>query len=91
VSALHGPSIVGSTSATRGTVASGSPITSNPLLGPLQSTGRSPATFEPGAGSPALRAGSHCDATDERGIRRPSRGCDLGAFEATPAQANLDR
>ena len=86
VSALHSPSIIGETSATRGTVASGSPITSDPLLGPLQSHGRSPATMEPAAGSPALGAGKRCDAADERGIRRPRRGCDLGAFEVTPAR-----
>jgi hypothetical protein len=85
VSALHSPSIIGMTSAPRGTMASGSPITGNPLLGPLHSNGRSPATMQPGAGSPALGAGKRCDATDERGTRRPRRGCDLGAFEVTPA------
>lgn len=85
VSTLPGPSIIGQISATRGTVSSGAPITADPLLGPLQGNGRSPATMKPAAGSPALRAGTHCDATDERGIRRPTRGCDLGAFEVTPA------
>jgi hypothetical protein len=87
VSALQSPSIIGQASATSGTAASGSPITSDPLLGPLQSNGRSPATMAPAAGSPALRAGTRCDATDERGVRRPRRGCDLGAFEATPPGA----
>lgn len=85
VSALQSPSIIGATSAARGAVASGSPITSNPLLGPLQSNGHSPATMEPAADSPALWAGTHCDATDERGTPRPANRCDLGAFEETPA------
>jgi hypothetical protein len=85
LSSLHSPSLIGATSAGRAAVASGSPITSNPLLGPLQSNGQSPATMEPAADSPALRAGTHCDATDERGTPRPANGCDLGAFEETPA------
>jgi hypothetical protein len=85
VSALQSPSIIGSTSTARGAVASGSPITSNPLLGPLQSSGPSPATMEPAAGSSALHAGRHCDAHDERGAPRPVTGCDLGAVEETPA------
>lgn len=85
VSALLSPSIIGVTSAARGTVASGSPITSNPQLGVLESDGQSPATMEPAADSPALGAGMGCDATDERGTRRPANHCDLGAFEQTPA------
>lgn len=83
--AVQSPSIIGATSTARGAVASGSPITSNPLLGPLQGNGGSPATMKPAADSPALRAGRHCDANDERGTPRPVTGCDLGAVEVTPA------
>jgi hypothetical protein len=37
----------------------------------------------PGSGSPALGAGTSCDATDELGNPRPANGCDLGALELT--------
>ncbi len=82
---LLSPSVIGATTAQGGAQASGSPITSDPLLGPLQSNGGSLETIRPGPSSPALGAGSRCDVTDELGTPRPTAGCDLGALEQTPA------
>lgn len=57
-------------------------------------------TSQPSSDAAVIRASrldpaAFDDTTDERGIRRPSRGCDLGALEETPvgglAQANLPR
>jgi hypothetical protein len=82
---LTSPTIVGSTGTANGATVAGTPITSNPLLGPLQNNGGSLQTMRPAAGSPALGAGSSCDATDELGAARPANGCDLGALELTLA------
>ncbi len=59
----------------------GSLVVGDPLLGSLQVNGSGPATIVPGAGSPAIGAGTSCDATDELGYARPTSGCTLGAFE----------
>ena len=64
----------------------GTPLTSDPLLGPLQfNGGPGMATMELKPGSPALKVGSGCPAVDERGVSRPAGLCDLGAFQATVA------
>jgi hypothetical protein len=76
--------IVGAITALRGATTAGSPITSDPMLGPLQINGGPLATLMPGPGGPALAAGQQCDATDELGTPRPRRRCDLGALEQTP-------
>jgi hypothetical protein len=68
----------------------GSPITADPLLGPLQANGGPTPTMAPATGSPAIDAGdAQCLdlagtplATDQRGEPRPAgRACDLGAYE----------
>ena len=81
-SSLASPSIIGATAAVRGASSGGSPITSNPQLGSLQVNGSGPATMAPGPSGSAVGAGSSCDATDQRGVARPSSGCTLGALQA---------
>jgi hypothetical protein len=83
-SAVQNVSIVGVTDNTGGTV-TGSPITSDPLLGTLAASGTNPQVMKPGAGSPALGAGVSCNPLDELGTPRPSSGCDLGAYQTPPA------
>jgi hypothetical protein len=84
---LTGPSIIRTIDTNNNATASGSPITSDPMLGPLQTNGGSEQTMKPGASSAALGAGSSCDATDELGTLRPTNGCDLGAYEQTAPRA----
>jgi hypothetical protein len=81
------PNIVVSNAAT-GTL-TGSPLTGDPLLGPLANNGGpGMLTMLPGAGSPALKAGTAtgAPATDERGTARPAGGpIDLGAVQVSAA------
>jgi hypothetical protein len=84
-STLKGTNIVGASRTAGGANMSGTPLTADPLLGPLASYDHRPATLTPRAGSPALAAGNHCDVTDELGTPRPTERCDLGALEQTPA------
>ncbi len=86
-SRLVSASIIGTTRTSHGARASGTPITTNPLLGPLQNNGGSLQTIRPAAGSAALRAGNSCDPRDELGTPRPPNRCDLGALEQTVAAA----
>ena len=76
----------------------GTPLTADPQLGPLQSNGGLTQTLAPQTGSPAIDAGSAFGlTTDQRGQRRPSNfisipdradGSDIGAVElAAPAPA----
>ncbi|MFL6261388.1 MAG: choice-of-anchor Q domain-containing protein [Thermoanaerobaculia bacterium] len=70
-----------------------SPI--NARLGPLAGNGGPTPTLALLAGSPAIDAGNPsppgsgtgaCEATDQRGVRRPGgAACDIGAFEVTAA------
>jgi Divergent InlB B-repeat domain len=72
----------------------GTPLTADPLLGPLQDNGGPTETMAPAAGSPAIDAGdSFGETTDQRGDPRPvdfpgientvgGDGADIGAFEA---------
>ena len=55
----------------------------NPLLLALQDNGGLTLTREPGAGSPAINAGSpsDCPVLDQRYYSRPDR-CDIGALES---------
>jgi len=80
--------IVVSDSASAGTL-SGTPMTADPLLGPLAANGGpGMQTMLPGSGSPALKAGttSGAPATDERGTARPAGGpIDLGAVQVSVA------
>ena len=67
----------------------------DPKLGPLAGNGGPTPTLALLAGSPAIDAGNPsppgsgtgaCEATDQRGARRPGgTTCDIGAFEATAA------
>ncbi|HEY5316743.1 MAG TPA: choice-of-anchor Q domain-containing protein [Solirubrobacteraceae bacterium] len=70
---------------------SGTPLTGNPLLGALANNGGpGMLTMLPGAGSPALKAGTTTNApmTDERGTARPAAGpIDLGAVQVSAAGA----
>jgi hypothetical protein len=71
----------------------GSPLTSDPLLGPLQDNGGPTDTLEPAPNSPAIDAGKASSlTTDQRGERRPfdfsgvtnaagGDGSDIGAYE----------
>jgi hypothetical protein len=79
----------------QGTVV-GSPLTADPLLGPLQANGGPTPTMALAPGSPAIDAGDpQCLdlagaplATDQRGEPRPvGPACDLGAYEAALASA----
>ena len=76
---------------------SGSPLTADPLLGPLQDNGGPTPTMAPAAGSPAIDAGSASGlGTDQRGDPRPvdfpalpdaigGDGADIGAVEVQSA------
>jgi hypothetical protein len=69
----------------------GSPLSADPLLGPLRDNGGPTATMAPAANSPAIDAGSAFGlTTDQRGQSRPSNfdaianagdGSDIGAVE----------
>jgi hypothetical protein len=77
-----------------GTV-SGSPLTADPLLGPLQDNGGSTQTMAPSSTSPVIDQGSAFGlATDQRGLPRPfdfpstanaADGSDIGAVELQAA------
>lgn len=67
-----------------GATVTGSPLTSDPQLGPLQANGGPTVTMAPAAASPAINAAgaTGCPATDQRGVTRPQTGdCDIGAVE----------
>jgi hypothetical protein len=76
-----------------GTV-SGSPLTADPLLGPLQNNGGPNQTMAPSSASPVIDQGSALAlATDQRGLQRPvdfasipnaADGSDIGAVELQP-------
>ena len=69
----------------------GSPLTANPLLGPLQDNGGPTQTLAPADGSPVIDAGAAFGlTTDQRGLSRPfdfsaianaADGSDIGAVE----------
>jgi hypothetical protein len=83
---------IGQPSGDTGTL-SGSPITADPLLGPLQDNGGPTQTMALLPGSPAIDGGSSFGlSTDQRGDPRPvdfsgipnaagGDGADIGAFE----------
>lgn len=80
-------------------------VSVNPQLGSLQNNGGTTMTHALLPGSPAIDAGNQsppgsggtvCEATDQRGQRRPTDGngdgvarCDIGAFEAATATAPI--
>jgi hypothetical protein len=83
------PSIVTNMSTINGAVTNGTPITSNPDLGPLSSNSGLTPTMALLPNSPALGAGtsnSSVPATDQRGVARGSV-IDLGAYQGTPSTA----
>jgi hypothetical protein len=64
----------------------------DPRLGALASNGGPVETRAPAVGSPAIDAvptsGAGCSATDARGVTRPKgAGCEAGAYEVAPAEA----
>ncbi|MGE0324160.1 MAG: choice-of-anchor Q domain-containing protein [Polyangiaceae bacterium] len=66
------------------TVAEGSLISADPMLGPLQDNGGPTLTMAPLQGSPVLDGANdaYCEAADQRGLARPSGDhCDIGAVE----------
>ena len=65
-------------------------MTGDPGLAPLAYWGGPDGmlTHALGSLSPAIDAAAGCIAVDQRGVDRPQgAGCDLGAYEATPAEA----
>jgi hypothetical protein len=83
------PNIVTSTNTINGAVTNGTPITSNPDLGTLSSSGGLTPTMPLQPNSPALGAGasnSNVPATDQRGVARGSV-IDLGAYQGTSSTA----
>ncbi len=60
----------------------------NPKLGPLANNGGPTKTHALYSGSPAVNAGSCAETADQRGIGRPSAGCDIGAYEYNSAAIN---
>jgi predicted outer membrane repeat protein len=58
-------------------------VSGDPQLGPLADNGGKTHTFALQYGSPAIDAGDNatCATTDQRGVARPIRSCDLGAYE----------
>ncbi len=64
--------IVGTSSGREGGTITGSPLTGDPLLGPLAANGGLTPSMAPQPGSPALDAGSSFGlTTDQRGLKRP--------------------
>jgi hypothetical protein len=83
--------LVGTMAARETGTVTGSPLTGDPKLGPLQDNGGPTSTMAPAADSPVIDAGSAYGlATDQRGQRRPfdvpgranaGDGSDIGAIE----------
>jgi uncharacterized repeat protein (TIGR01451 family) len=73
----------------------GTPITDDPLLGPLADNGGpGMLTYALLPGSPAHNGADDiaCPATDQRGIPRPQgAACDLGAYEMGEADLAIDK
>jgi hypothetical protein len=66
------------------TTITGSPLTSDPLLGVLGPNGGLTPTRVPSAGSAVIDAGgpTGCPAVDQRGVARPQGGgCEIGSVE----------
>ncbi len=77
----------------------GSPLLSNPMLGPLKNNGGLTPTMKPAANSPVIDAGQAFTSTDQRGDPRPvdfpgipnapgGDGADIGAVEVQKACTN---
>ncbi len=76
------PNLIESSQELGGGTITGSPITLDPGLGPLQPNGGSTPTHAIGATSPTFDQGSTTLASDQRGITRPQGSIDdIGAFE----------
>jgi hypothetical protein len=85
--------LVGTTNAQSTGAVTGTPLTGDPKLGPLQNNGGPTQTMALGNGSPAINAGDpNCEdlngtaiLTDQRGAPRPhGSACDIGAYEVAP-------
>jgi CSLREA domain-containing protein len=69
----------------QGTITGSSPLTGDPLLGPLAfNGGPGMETNALGPNSPARGVGSGCPGADERGALRLAGDCDLGAYQVAP-------
>lgn len=66
----------------RSAICSAEFASADPRIGPLQDNGGPTFTHALLSGSPALDAGSCVVQTDQRGVTRPSTGCDVGPYEA---------
>jgi uncharacterized repeat protein (TIGR01451 family) len=65
----------------------------NPMLGHPADNG-GPVLTDSDLGSPVINAGTNtgCPATDARGVTRPQgASCDIGAYEATPANLSVTK
>jgi hypothetical protein len=85
--------LVGTMSAQSAGAITGTPLTTNPDLGPLENNGGPTQTMALRDNSPAINAGDPgCDDlngtpihTDQRGVARPQgSACDIGAYEVAP-------
>jgi hypothetical protein len=80
--------LVRTTNAQEAGTITGSPLTGDPLLGPLADNGGPTWTMALASGSPAIAAaGSGCLPIDQRGEPRPEDGagaCDIGAYQTQP-------
>jgi hypothetical protein len=61
--------------------AAGGTTFADPKLGTLGANGGPTQTIVPGAGSPAIGAGTACPSSDQRGTARKATGCTIGAVE----------
>jgi hypothetical protein len=57
-------------------------ISPDARLGVLGDNGGPTKTIRLLSGSPAIGAALSCPIRDQRGVERPSQGCDSGAFES---------
>jgi uncharacterized repeat protein (TIGR01451 family) len=74
--------LVQSTTQAGSGTSTGTPLTSDPQLGPLADNGGQTETRALSAGSPAVDVGDTTLATDQRGVTRPQGPADdIGAFE----------
>lgn len=70
--------------ATGNCLASGTPITADPLLSNPAANGGPTPTMLPASNSPLRRAGANCPTIDQRGVSRSAAQCDVGAVELGP-------
>ena len=89
-----GHNLIGNDSGCSFTAVTGDLVNVDPLFGPLQDNSGPTFTHALLPGSPAIDhipPQSCTVTTDQRGVARPQgSGCDIGAFEVVPGDANAD-